>query len=253
MKKLLSFLFAIMVIAVLFLQYPSVNASGIVSFSLAGTDVKTGKTAKLNMNASSDTPVCAAVFEFSYDDSLLSFEKVSCKSPSKAFTHASKGFVRVVFADEGGASSEMFTICFKALSAGDAVVSFTAFDCADNNAEWMSIGECTSSPVHIYQSKANTYSTKPTKPDKTDNTKRPLITRPPKVRSVVETAPTFEEDRESEPIELNELPRKTNFKPIIAWIVIGVCSLLLIGLAFVAGIKLALKRSKTEPDSNSEF
>ena len=148
MKKLLLLILVICVIPV-----TRVCAADSVSFSVDSIECKNNRLIEVNVNAQCGKKLSAALFEFSYDKSILEFRGV--KTPSDSMTEYNEnanGFKLSYLCADGAdisASSPIFTLKFKSVGEGRTNIAYSVSDCVDSDVQQMTIGDCTSGSVTV--------------------------------------------------------------------------------------------------------
>lgn len=150
MKKLLMILLA----ALIFLPSAvTAFAADAVSFALDTVKCRKNRLVDIEMTAECNTKLSAAMFSFSYDKSVLEFREATAPDGSKVVTNETDDRVRLSYLCEKGASVKdggvIFTLEFKAVEEGSSPIDFTASECVDPDAQWLSIGECVSGEIIV--------------------------------------------------------------------------------------------------------
>ena len=148
MKKILLLILVICVIPV-----TRVCAADSVSFSVDSIECKNNRLIEVNVNAQCGKKLSAALFEFSYDKSILEFRGV--KTPSDSMTEYNEnanGFklsYLCTYGTEISASRPIFTLKFKSVGEGRTNIAYNVSDCVDSDIQQMTIGDCTSGSVTV--------------------------------------------------------------------------------------------------------
>ncbi len=142
----------IFMILILLSVFPA-SASGTVSFETGSITCKNNRVIAVNVNAQGNGKLSAAIFEFSFDKSILDFRGTD--SPDGTLTEhtETENGVRVCFLCSDGKAlsgqTALFSLSFKSVAEGESEIGFTVKDCADSDAQWMNIGSCTAGTVTV--------------------------------------------------------------------------------------------------------
>lgn len=164
MKKFFaSFLSIIIIIASCITAYSASN----ISFSLSNASARKGRLVSIDMSASFDNYLCAALFEFTFDDSVLEFRDIKCENDnSKIETNCVGNKVKAIFLNEFGddvsSRNVIFTITFKAVDYGTSYIDYTVSDCIDADVKSINVGSCTSGKISVTGSSDNNSDSKNT-------------------------------------------------------------------------------------------
>ena len=142
----------IFMILILLSVFPA-SASGTVSFETGSITCKNNRVITVELTAHGNGKLSAAIFEFYFDKSVLEFRGTD--SPDGTLTEhteTEKG-VRVCFLCSDGKAlsgqNALFSLSFKSVAEGESEIGFTVKDCADSDAQWMSVGSCTAGTVTV--------------------------------------------------------------------------------------------------------
>ena len=148
MKKLLLLILVICVIPV-----TRVCAADSVSFSVDSIECKNNRLIEVNVNAQCGKKLSAALFEFSYDKSILEFRGVKTPSDSMTEYNENANGVKLSYLCADGAdisaSRPIFTLKFKSVGEGRTNIAYSVSDCVDSDVQQMTIGDCTSGSVTV--------------------------------------------------------------------------------------------------------
>lgn len=135
------------------------SAASEVSFSLDSVTCQKNRLTDLELHASGDTPLSAALFSFCYDTGMLEFRQASAPSGSVVAANDSGGTVKLCFLCPAGADAEtgapVLTLTFKTLCEGSAEVHYAVSDCVDSGVRQMNVGRCTAGAVSVEGSADN--------------------------------------------------------------------------------------------------
>lgn len=127
-------------------------ASEYVSFTLSDGQSNANRLFTLSMKATGNTKLSSAIFEFSYDSSMLQFKEADAED-AEITCNDSNGTVKVVYLSTYGKSAdEIFTLKFKALKSGKCSVNFKVYDCVNSDAEFIEVDKCTGGNIVINSS-----------------------------------------------------------------------------------------------------
>ena len=117
MKKLLSFLFAGILLCSALVSAPALvgSAAGSTVLGVSNKTPNVGESITITITIRADEPMYATEGELSFDSSILQFERGASAS-------LVDGNVKLI-GTPGGASSQTFSLTFKALAAGQSTVS----------------------------------------------------------------------------------------------------------------------------------
>ena len=148
MKKLLLLLLAFCVIPV-----THVFAADAVSFSVDNIECKNNRLIEVNVNAQCGKKLSAALFEFSYDKSILEFRGVNTPDGSMTEYNENASGVKLSYLCADGAeisaSSPIFTLKFKSIGEGRTDIAYNVSDCVDSDVRQMTIGSCAAGSVTV--------------------------------------------------------------------------------------------------------
>lgn len=143
----------VLALSLIFIFTVTADAEESVSFSLDSAECKINRSAEISVRARCSKKLCAAIFEFSYDNTLLEFSNVSASGEAKVLFNNEVGKLTVFYYCSQGAdlseNTVLFTLKYKSAAEGDAAVSFTVRDCVDKNARFIKVGSCSAGHVSI--------------------------------------------------------------------------------------------------------
>lgn len=149
MKKLLVSLLMIL----LALPFCTVYAAEAVSFSADNVTCKNNRLIDININAMCDKKLSAAIFEFTFDKSILEFRGAKAPDDSKVVFNEKTDCVKLSYLCTYGAdimsSAPIFTLKFKSIGEGSTDIGFKVYDCVDADVQHMSVGVCTAGSVTV--------------------------------------------------------------------------------------------------------
>ena len=149
MKKLITGL-----ILILLLSLPvSASAASAVSFETTDVFCRADRVIEVNVKATCDKKLSAAIFSFQYDKTVLEFRKATAPSGAQVAYNEASDSVKVSYLCSNGAdirqSNKLFTLTFKTLKNGSSDIGFTVKDCVDSDVQSMTIGNCTAGKVTV--------------------------------------------------------------------------------------------------------
>ena len=130
----------------------SAQAAEPVSFSLESVAIPIDRLTEVRCFAQGNTRLCAALFRFTYDKTVLELYDVKAADGSRVIYTAYDDCFRVSYLCADGAdvsASAVFTLCFKTLREGSTEIGFSVEECVDENAAWMAVGSCTGGTVTV--------------------------------------------------------------------------------------------------------
>lgn len=158
MKKLL-----IVILLFCIIPIPGVCAADAVSFSVDSIECKNNRLIEVNVNAQCGTKLSAALFEFSYDKSILEFRGVNTPDGSITEYNENASGVKLSYLCTDGAeisaSSPIFKLKFKSIGEGRTDIAYNVSDCVDSDVRQMTIGSCTAGSVTVTSKAKETGST----------------------------------------------------------------------------------------------
>lgn len=158
MKRVLVFLISI---SFIFSNLTAFAASQ-VSFNTSDCETPKNRLFNVDVYAVSDTPLCAALFEVSYDSSAFEFRGASAEKPALIESNEENGIIRLDYLNSDGADCSydtvLFTLSFKSLKEGKYTFGYTVSQCVDNEAHFMSVGEVRSGEIAVTGSSASSES-----------------------------------------------------------------------------------------------
>ena len=146
------------------LLFCTVTASAASSVSFRTSDCETARNRVFTVNvcAASGSPLCAALFDITYDSSAFDFRGASVQKPALVETNSEDGRVRLDYLNAGGTDCSeeavIFTLSFKSKKAGTYTFGYTVSQCVDSDAEFMSVGEVRSGVITVTGSGSSTQS-----------------------------------------------------------------------------------------------
>lgn len=133
--------------------YMPVSAADSVSFKTVDVETDNNRLFSVDVIASSDKPLCAAIFEFSYDKNLAEFRNVDTDKSSKVVGNEKEDCVMVSYLNTYGkeisGGEVIFTLEFKALDEGSLSLEYTVSDCVDTDVKQMEIDSVVSGDIKI--------------------------------------------------------------------------------------------------------
>ena len=150
MKKLI----LLLCVAFSLLSVPAgASAADAVSFKTESVKCIKNRLITVDVTAECDKPFCSAVFEFSFDNSILEYRGVAACEGSTVTDADKGGVVKAVFVNPRGldvsSGGTVFSLEFKSLAEGETEIGFSVRDCVDGDAEFMDIGSCVSGTVTV--------------------------------------------------------------------------------------------------------
>lgn len=130
----------------------SAQAAEPVSFSLESVAIPIDRLTEVRCFAQGNTRLCAALFRFTYDKTVLELYDVKAADGSRVIYTTYDDCFRVSYLCADGAdvsASAVFTLCFKTLREGSTEIGFSVEECVDENAAWMAVGSCTGGTVTV--------------------------------------------------------------------------------------------------------
>lgn len=156
-NRIIKIISALCVVSIIYISSFCTAFAAEISFSTTEVSVQKGRLMNIEICAKSNTKVCAAYFEFTYDKSLFEFREVK-KSDSSSMVEAYEvnDCVRVLFLNSNGCDinteKPIFTLTLKAINGGKGSLDYTVSDVVDENLKHMEIGKCTSGMLTVTES-----------------------------------------------------------------------------------------------------
>lgn len=158
MKRVL----VLLIIISLLLCTVTASAASSVSFRTSDCETARNRVFTVNVCAASGSPLCAALFDITYDSSAFDFRGASVQKPALVETNSEDGRVRLDYLNAGGTDCSeeavIFTLSFKSKKAGTYTFGYTVSQCVDSDAEFMSVGEVRSGVITVTGSGSSTQS-----------------------------------------------------------------------------------------------
>ncbi|MBQ1830436.1 MAG: hypothetical protein II116_05210 [Ruminococcus sp.] len=158
MKRVL----VLLIIISLLLCTVTASAASSVSFRTSDCETARNRVFTVNVCAASGSPLCAALFDITYDSSAFDFRGASVQKPALVETNSGDGRVRLDYLNAGGTDCSeeavIFTLSFKSKKAGTYTFGYTVSQCVDSDAEFMSVGEVRSGVITVTGSGSSTQS-----------------------------------------------------------------------------------------------
>ena len=154
----------LVLLIIISLLFCTVTASAASSVSFRTSDCETARNRVFTVNvcAASGSPLCAALFDITYDSSAFDFRGASVQKPALVETNSEDGRVRLDYLNAGGTDCSeeavIFTLSFKSKKAGTYTFGYTVSQCVDSDAEFMSVGEVRSGVITVTGSGSSTQS-----------------------------------------------------------------------------------------------
>ena len=131
----------------------TVHAAETISFEAEAVTAQNGRKVTVDMLAQCDKKLSAASFVFDYDSSVLEFQGISAPGGTQTVFSEKGSTVRVSYLNIDGADisakAAIFSLEFKAVSAGSSEISYSVNDCVADDAQIISIGSCLSGQVTV--------------------------------------------------------------------------------------------------------
>lgn len=152
MKKSLSILFVLVFIVISAFSAFAAEENG-VSFITEDINCSKGRLFSVDVKASSADKLSAVIFTFTYDRNLMEYRSVSTASDSMVYAYDNGKTLNVSYLCADGKEinkdTVIFTLKFKAVSAGKTDLSYTAEDCVSPSAQSIPIYKCTNGAVTV--------------------------------------------------------------------------------------------------------
>ncbi len=143
----------VLIIILFCLPVFSVKAAESVSFSTDSITCKNNRLIEVNVNAACGKRLSAALFEFSFNKSVLEFRGVKSPDGTRVVYHEKSDCVKLSYLCADGAEiangAAVFTLKFKSVGEGDADFGYTVYDCVDADVQQLSVGSCTAGAVTV--------------------------------------------------------------------------------------------------------
>ena len=129
----------LVLLIIISLLFCTVTASAASSVSFRTSDCETARNRVFTVNvcAASGSPLCAALFDITYDSSAFDFRGASVQKPALVETNSEDGRVRLDYLNAGGTDCSeeavIFTLSFKSKKAGTYTFGYTVSQCVDSD------------------------------------------------------------------------------------------------------------------------
>ena len=146
------FLVFIIIVSLCF-NFVTVFAASAVSFRTPSETTQTDRLYYVEVYAQSDVPLCAALFDFSYDPAAFEFREASAEKPAQIETYDTGDHVKLAYLNIDGADCSMedvlFLLTFKTKQEGSYSFAYSVSQCVDENAEFLDFGELRAGNVTV--------------------------------------------------------------------------------------------------------
>lgn len=157
MKKFLSLA---IIITTIICSGITAYAKSTVSFALSDCECQKNRIFSIEVKATGDMPITAAIFEFTYDRSIIEYRGIKTNDASMVSANDKGDCIKAVYLCADGweiaNESTIFTLEFISLKEGFTNVDYSVYDCTDSNVEFMNVGNCSSGSVTVSQRASNT-------------------------------------------------------------------------------------------------
>lgn len=256
MKRIISILISVLLIlsSVLF-----VSAADSVSFALGSVDAENNRLVSVGVYADSDSPFSAAVFDFSFDKTILEFRGVDSDVNTTTKYNPTNDGVRVVYlcTDEIAPSNRnIFKLDFKTLKEGRADVSFSVRDCADSGGEFLEVGSCSGAQINVSGSGAGasggTGSSAPADKSGGASSKASSLKNQKAEAGLSDSIDDTDDDDLKNSGELNDINESSLNLMWILYVLIGLGVAIILVAGVKIGMSIAAKRPKKgeKPDND---
>lgn len=129
------------------------SAAGTVSIETGSVTCRNNRLIEVEVKAQGSGKLSAALFEFTFDKSVLEYRKIHTPDGSDAVCVEKDYGIRLSYLCTNGVTLStqptLFTIEFKTVAEGESEVGFRVMDCVDSDAQWMDIGSCLAGTVTV--------------------------------------------------------------------------------------------------------
>ena len=219
MKKILSV--AILILTIVCSNITA-SAASTVSFALSDCECQKNRLFNVEITATGNMPITAAIFEFTYDRSIIEYRGIKTNDSSMVSANDKGDCIKAVYLCADGwvieNGSTIFTLEFISLKEGVTDIDFTVYDCTDTDVNFMNIGNCSSGKVTVIQKASDTSGAQGKSPNSSEKSESQKATSAKTNQSSSENGDTNEDTKELNHFEkVNDIiQRDYNFvMPII--------------------------------------
>lgn len=255
MKRLLSLAIIIITIAC---SGITAYAKSTVSFALSDCECQKNRLFRIEVKATGDMPITAAIFEFTYDRSVIEYRGTKTNDDASMVTANDKGnCIKAVYLCTGGweiaNESTIFTLEFISLKEGVTDIDYSVYDCTDSNVDFMNVGNCSSGSVTVSKKASNTSGTQDNDANSDEKSESQKATSSKKEQSSSKSDDTIEETKDSNHFDkINDIiQRDYDYVMPIIILCISTSTAAVFLFYFVQKIR-EQKNNKKEHESESE-
>lgn len=139
-------------------------AASPVSFRTSGCEIAGNRLFTVEVCATSDAPLCAALFEISYDTSAFEYRSSSAVKPALVEENDENGVLRLSYLNSDGAECSgeavLFTLTFKSKQSGSYTFGCTVSQCVDSDASFLPVGEVRTDVITVTGSSSGSSASK---------------------------------------------------------------------------------------------